>query len=373
MTGELTPDEVRGALRDYVADRQGPQAARRVRDAAGTGDEASRLGFEPSDWRALAEELGLAGMAAPESLGGLGLGLRHLVAAVEECGVGLAPEPVRAAALLSWELHGLPPEGAAGDVRSAVERFLAGKAVPGVSLAADLDTLPEYAGGTLTGRIATVTHGASAELVLTQARTADGPAVTLVLPGQAGRSELSTVDMTTPLADIAVESAPAVLLSDGGDEDVQRHVTVARILLAAEQVGGAQGCLAGMVDHAKVRTQFGQPIGAYQAIQHHCSKTAVDIAAARALVDAAATAADSGDPASARRLGLLARAEAADTFNTATSTYIQVSGGIGFTWEHDAHLFYRRARASASVSGTPDEHWHRAVAAGCLDLLLADS
>ena len=376
MTGELTPDEIRGALRDYFADRPGPQAARRVRDAAGTGDEPVRLGFEPSGWLALADQLGLAGMAVPEHLGGLGLGLCHVAAAVEECGVGLAPEPVRAAGLLSWALRGLPPERAEGDPGDAIGRFLAGDAVPGTPISEGLDDLPECSSGAATGRISAVTHGAAAELVLTPVRTPDGLAVALVLagPGQAGRSGLSTVDFTAPVADVAVESAPTVLLSTPGDEEaLQRHLTVARVLLAAEQVGGAEGCLAGMVDYAKVRAQFGQLIGSYQAIQHHCATTAVDVAAARALVGAAAAAVDSGDLASAHQLGLLARAEAADAFTDATSTYIQVSGGIGFTWEHDAHLFFRRARASAYVAGTPEEHRHRAVAAGCLDLLLAAS
>ena len=375
MTDELTPDEVRSALREYFADRPGPEGARRLRDAdPATDADLVTTGFDRTAWRALAEQLGLAAMATPETFGGLGLGTAHLVAAVEECGARLAPGPVRATGLLSWALRGLDGAVLPEELSAAVERFLAGDAVAGASSSEDPTDAAEYAGGRVSGRLSSVTHGRVADLVVATVRTDRGPAVALVLTEGActARDELPGADLTARIAHLVVSDAAAVLLTAPGDlTALDRHHAVARLLLAAEQVGGAEGCLAEMVDYAGVRSQFGQLIGTYQAIQHHCSRTAVDVVSARALVAAAAAAVDRGATEHAIALSLLARGEAAETFHTATRTLIQVCGGIGFTWEHDAHLFFRRARASASVAGTPDQHRHRAVEAACLDLLVA--
>ena len=147
-------------------------------------------------------------------------------------------------------------------------------------------------------------------------------------------------------------AAPAALLTEPGDGvTLGRRRRLSSLLLAAEQVGGAQSCLNGMVEYATVREQFGKLIGTYQAIQHRCAQTAVAIASARALVGAAAQAHDAGDDAVAEQLALLARAEAADSYSAASDALIQVSGGIGFTWEHDAHLYLRRAYGIAQFLG----------------------
>src|SRR5699024_2783752 len=122
------------------------------------------------------------------------------------------------------------------------------------------------------------------------------------------------------------------------------------------------------VEYAKVRTQFGQVIGGYQAIQHRCATTAVDIASARSLLVAAARASDRGGVD--HGLSLLAKAESSEVFRSAAGGLIQVPGGIRFTWEHDAHLFFRRARSTAVLGGTPEELRDHAVSEGCLDLLL---
>lgn len=376
MTDELTPDEIRSALRDALGDDAGLEVVRRLRDATpGHDAELLRLGFDRDAWQVLAEQLGLAAMGTPEAFGGLGLGLPAIVAAVEECGTQLVPGPVRATALLSWALRGLTPDPAS-ELAPALDAFLTGEAIVGATLSAAPEDLASYDGGLVTGRMVAVTHGGCARLVVAPVRTAEGTAVAVLLVGpETTRADaLPTVDPTLPMADLAVDAAPAALLTAPGDKDaLALHLSVARLLLAAEQVGGAQGCLAGMVGHAMVRSQFGQLIGSYQAIQHHCATTAIDIASARSLVTASAAAIDADDQVAARQLGLLARAEAADCFHRATRTLIQVAGGIGFTWEHDAHLYFRRARATASLAGTPDVHRHAAVEAGCLDLLLAAS
>ena len=361
-SSEITPDEVRSALREFFADRPGTPEARRMLDGAG---------LDRDTWSTLAEQLGLAALGAPEAWGGTALGVDHLVAAGEECGAALYAGPARAAAAIALSLAALDPEQVPDDLAACVHDVLAGDAVPGLSVLEVSDAAPEYADGVLSGRIAAVTHGTDADLVLCVARTVAGPAAVLVdVRSAADRFLVPSADGGLALADIVVDGAPAVHVTRDAD-GLDRHRHLVRLLLAAEQVGGATGCLTGMVDYAAIRHQFDQAIGSYQAIQHRCANLAIDIAAARALVAAAAAATDSGEHEAARQLGLLARAHATDVFDVAADGYIQVSGGIGFTWEHDAHLFFRRARTVAALGGTAARHRDLAVEACCLDQLLA--
>ncbi|WP_289009447.1 acyl-CoA dehydrogenase family protein [uncultured Thermomonospora sp.] len=374
MTHDISPDEVRASLRAFFGDPPGIAEARRLRDAGGgADDDLARAGFDERRWAAIAEQIGLTAMAAPEDRGGLELGVAHLVAAAEECGAALYPGPARAALLVGWSLRALPSSGLPQELEERIERFLTGRAVPALAAAGEDAPAPTLTAGRLHGTAARVTHGRVADLVLCPVRTDQGPAMALAaIPPQAARSALATVDLTTPRADITVDGAPAVPVTAPGDRaDLERHRTVAWLLAAAEQVGGAEGCLAAMVSYAAVREQFGRPIGSYQAIQHRCADTAIDATAARALVAAGANACDGGDRENAHRLALLARAEAAECFLAAAGGLIQVSGGVGFTWEHDAHLYFRRARATAVAEGTPEQFRHRAVEAGCLELLTA--
>ncbi|MEP9414890.1 acyl-CoA dehydrogenase family protein [Gordonia sp. VNQ95] len=208
-------------------------------------------------------------------------------------------------------------------------------------------------------------------------QTADGPAIAAVAVSAGGsveRSAVPTIDLATPLADVTVVDVPAiVLVAPGNMVGLQRFRNAQMLLLAAEQVGLAQGCLKQMVEYASFREQFGVRIGTYQAISHRCARTAVSIAAARALVAAAAEEIDRGNDTAATQFTLLARAESADAQAAASDALIQVSGGIGFTWEHDAHLYFRRARATGALGGIPARLRDAAVRAGCLDLLLSEA
>jgi alkylation response protein AidB-like acyl-CoA dehydrogenase len=378
VTGELTVDEIRASLRDWFAHAPGIAEVRANRDRA-DADEGGAVhpGFDASTWRTLAQQLGLTALGAPEAWGGLGFDCRSLAATVEECGASLYPGPVRASVQLAAALGGVVPGNASSQMRSGVEAFLGGTTTVGVPTVVGVEAVA-FADGRVSGRFGAVTHGGSVELLLGEVGTGRGPALALVFladadadAGTVTRTRRRTVDFATPIADVEVAGAPAVLLVEPGDTaGLAAHRRLELILLAAEQVGGAEGALAGMTAQACVRKQFGKLIGTYQAIAHRCADTAVDIAAARALVTAAAVAHDAGDGGTALQLALLARAEAAEAFTAATDSYIQVSGGIGFTWEHDAHLFFRRARATAAIGGTPAQHRDRAVEAGCLDLLV---
>ncbi|QTI69458.1 acyl-CoA dehydrogenase family protein [Gordonia polyisoprenivorans] len=379
-TPDISPDEVRAALRDYFATRPGLDEVRRTRD----GRQPS--GFDESSWRALATDVGLCSLGMPPRWGGLGLGLDCLVAAVEECGAALYPGPVRAAVLAAGALgEGALGEGALGglndavDLTGTIDGLLAGMAVPGSTLDTEIaepQSLPLWRAGVATGVLVALSHGVVAGLAVTEVRTADGVAAALVvLDDSADRRSRTTVDFALPRADVTVTDAPALLVTEPGDHTaLQRFRDASTLLRAAEQVGGAQGCVSLMVEYAGVREQFGHPIGSYQAIAHRCAQTAVDVAGARGLVTAGAAALDRTtftDPDTAVHLASLAHAAAGETYLAASSSLIQVSGGIGFTWEHDAHLHFRHARTLAVAGGTPAEYYDRAVLDGCLDLVIS--
>ncbi|MCC5579967.1 acyl-CoA/acyl-ACP dehydrogenase [Microtetraspora sp. AC03309] len=377
MTDDLlSPDEVRAALRAYFADRPGLDETRLIRD----GDPAvAGAGFDRERWRVLADEVGLLAMAAPEEADGLGLGLEHLTAAAEEAGASLYPGPFRASVLLAWALRagGAATSGGdlIGDPVGHAGGVLTGTAVAGVpqAFASHDPGLRMDAEGRVSGEVRHVTHGPAADVLLAVARAPHGAAAVLVpLGGGRGsvtRRAAGSVDLTATLGDLHLDAVPALPLSRPGDvATLARIGDVARLLLAAEQVGGAQGCLDHAVGYAKIRSQFGRLIGVNQAIQHRCAGMAVDVVAARALVLAAARAIDTEDER-AHLLVLLAKAEASQVFGAAAEALIQVHGGIGFTWEHDAHLFYRRAKATAVLDGQPVRLRDTAAASGCLSLL----
>lgn len=363
---DISPDEVRTALRGYFSDHQGIAEVRHNRDHF---DENLLVtaGFDRQAWARLAEQVGVAGLGAPPAWGGVGLGPAHLIAAAEECGAALYPGPVRAVLSMAVGLTGNAPGDLPPGVADVVGAALTGQATVGMPTR---DGGLDVRDGQVGGRADAVTHGGVADLVLAEVNTPDGPALAVVVTAAESRDQVTSVDIAIPLAHITFDCAPAALLTEPGDGvTLGRLRRLSSLLLAGEQVGGAQGCLNGMVEYATAREQFGKLIGTYQAIQHRCAQTAVAIASARALVGAAAQAHDAGDAAAAEQLALLAGAEAADSYSAASDALIQVSGGIGFTWEHDAHLHFRRARTTATLGGTPDRLRHRAVAAGCLDLL----
>lgn len=357
----MTPDEIRAALRDYLESDRGLVAARRARDEP--------TGSAPGPWQGLVSDVGLAAMGSSEGWGGLGLGFAHLVAAVEECARQLTPGPWREAVLLGVALGARRTDTVMH--AQALTQAIAGERI--VGLASFQGAIEASDPTQVTGELPAVTHGERADVVIAVLTVDGAKSIAAVLvPADASRYPHEVLDITTPRATISVSAAPMVLLTDPEDpESFERFRTIDRVLLAAEQVGGAQGCLNAMVEHSLVREQFGQLIGTYQAIQHHCANTAIEVAGARAIVSAAARALD-GDPelaVLANPLGLLARASASECFTNVSSRSVQVAGGIGFTWEHDAHLFFRRARSTAAIEGTPTELRRAAVDAGCLDLL----
>jgi alkylation response protein AidB-like acyl-CoA dehydrogenase len=155
-------------------------------------------------------------------------------------------------------------------------------------------------------------------------------------------------------ADVALSQAPADALVSGSPEDFERVLDVARVLLAAEMLGGAEACLQLTVEYARSRKQFGRPIGSFQAVKHACADMMIEIDATRAAVMFAAMSA--ADGAELDITGPLVKAQAADTFSLCAGTAIQVHGGIAFTWEHDLHLYFRRAKSTEALFGSSAQH-----------------
>ena len=197
-----------------------------------------------------------------------------------------------------------------------------------------------------------------ADLLLVPALAADGPGLFVAertAPGVTVSDPGSSFDLTRPVSAVALDAVPALRLGDGPGLDSGGLLDVGRTLLAAEMAAAAEACLDAAVDYAKRRVQFNRAIGSFQAVKHGCAQLAVEIDAAWAAADWAAMLAAAGDPGLGTA-ALIAKAQAAETFTACAGWNIQVHGGIGFTWEHDAHLYLRRAKADEALFGSTARH-----------------
>jgi alkylation response protein AidB-like acyl-CoA dehydrogenase len=360
VTGFVTPehDQLRAAVRELLADRSPSAAVRRWME--------SGTGYDPEVWRLMSEQLGLHGLALPERYGGAGGSLVELGIVLEELGRALLPSPFFATVALAGQVL-----AASGD-EAACERWLPG--IADGSLTATLALAEEGGswrpedvatkaisvgdGWKLSGTKMFVIDGHSAELLLVVARSEAGPGL-FAVDGEAPgvyRTRLDTLDLTRRLGRIELVDVPAVRVGPDGDATAFLHevLDLALVALAAEQVGGAQTCLDAAVGHAKVRVQFDRPIGSFQAIKHKCADMLLRVEAARSAARHAAAVAE--EPAERSAATVVAAAYCAEAFTFAAKENLQIHGGIGYTWEHDAHLFLRRAKSSEHLFGAPAAH-----------------
>ncbi|HEU5158824.1 MAG TPA: acyl-CoA dehydrogenase family protein [Streptosporangiaceae bacterium] len=332
LTAELAA--LRDTVRAFLAEAC-PPAARR--DAA-PGD--------PALWRRLAGELGLVGLAVPEEYGGAGGGMIELAVVCEELGRALTPVPYLATAVLA-------AHAARGDPRLA-ERLLPGIAAGSATATVILDGSVTVRAGRLWGAGSYVLDGTHADVVLVPVR--DGHVDRLyAVPGDAsglGRRARPTLDRTRPLASLVFEGVAAEPYRPARGVETRDLAITA---LAAEQVGGAERCLEMATDYAKARVQFGRPIGSFQAIKHKLADLLVSVESARSAARGAAWAADR-EPDRLPVAAAMAGSYCGEAFLRAAGENIQIHGGIGVTWEHDAHLYLRRATSSAQLFGTPAAH-----------------
>ena len=357
FTDEQT--ELAAILRRFLQDKSPPPEVRRLM--------ATEQGYDPQTWAQLAGQLGLQGLVIPEKYGGSGAGPVELAVACEEMGRALLCAPYFATAVLA--VHALL---ASGD-QAAAEDFLPGiadgttiatLAVPEADGAWSTEGLQTRArrsgdGYRLDGRKSFVLDGHVADLILVAAQADGGPSLFAVQGDADGlaRQRLETLDMTRKQAVLDLDSAPGRLIgAEGGAADVvTRTLRQAVVALAAEQVGGAQRCLDMSVEYAKIRMQFGRPIGSFQAIKHMCADMLLEVESARSAAYYAAWAAQDGSD-ELPLVSSLAKAFCSETYFRAAADNIQIHGGIGFTWEHPAHLYFKRAKSSELLFGDPAYH-----------------
>ena len=342
--------------------------------------EASRTdaGYDPAVWSGLGQ-LGLTGLLVPAAHGGAGCGLPEAAVVLQELGRALACVPYLSSAVLAvTALLASGDEAAQAALlpRLADGALLAAVAVSGPAGRADgtpgsLGVTASFSPGgvTLDGEALYVVDGHVAGVLLIAARDSTGVGLYRVAGDAPGlsRGVMPSIDATRKLARLAFRDVLAQPLGPPGSG----AAALARVLdtgvaaLAAEAVGGAEQALDLAVSHAKQRIQFGRPIGSFQAVKHKCADMLVALEGARAALDGAldAAARGEGDPGIS---ALVAGLQCSAAYTHITAEAIQVLGGIGFTWEHPAHLYFRRARSSAVLFGTGTQH--RATLAGRLGL-----
>jgi len=316
-------------------------------------------------WGRMARELGLAGIAVTEAHGGFGGRLLDAVVVSAALGRVLAPVPFLSTAVLSAALLGaadgeLPASVLEGIAAGTVVVAVARDDAPHAPVAARAETATT---ASLTGVKRFVVDGAAAGAFLV---AAEGE-VHLVDAGAPGvdATVVDFHDRTRQLAEVRFTDAPAQHLTFGGEpaaDVLERVVVRACVVLAGEQLGAAERCLELAVEYAGDRRQFGRPIGSFQTIKHMCADAAVDIEAARWAVLHAAWMADE-QPASVWNAGRAAAVQCAEAAARAARTLVQVLGGIGFTAEHVAHLYLKRAHAASRMLLRPEDHLDALAAA----------
>jgi len=313
---------------------------------------------DPALWHAMCE-LGLAGIALPEAHGGAGMEMIDLALVAETLGSRAAPGP-----FLGHALAGLAIAWGGSDAQKArwLPALASGEKLASVALAEEGGWQPEQwglsgKGGTLSGCKRHVPFAADADLLVVG--LADG-GLALVERGAEGLSvEVENgVDRTRAMATVGFSATPAERLEGACREVVERLRDAALVLLAADAFGGAARCVEMAVDYAKIREQFGQPIGRFQAVKHQLANMAVEIEPARGLYWYAAHAFDHV-PADAARYAALAKAHLADRFLQVARDTVEVHGGIGYTWECDVQIYLKRAMFDFAWMGNPQEQRRR--------------
>lgn len=322
----------------------------------------SPRGYDEKLWSVLCEQVGVAALAIPERFGGLGAGVRELQVVAEELGRGLTPSPLLGSTLAAHALL------ASGD-DAAGARLLPGLA-DGTSTASlgwvdatgrwdpATSAFTARADGeryTVDGTASYVLDGEFAQTVLVAAAYEGGIGLFEVIDEVRGE-HCPTMDQTRRLATVALSEARARRIGAGDFRDGLAHVRdVACAVVAAEQAGAAAQALALTVEYSKNRVQFGRPIGGFQALKHRMANLHVLVESARSASAAAGEALDA-DSADAPRAALTAKVYCSDAFSAVAAEMIQLHGGIAITWEHDAHLYFKRAHSSSQLFGQPHEH-----------------
>ena len=339
---------------------------------------ATDLGYDREVWRRVAGELGWPAVPMDEDYGGLGLGLSETALLMEEMGAALFCSPFFATVCLAGaaiRLGGSATQKAEYLSAIAAGELTATLALTEVSGRVDAGAIQAEAKADgesyiLNGAKRFVIDGHSADLLLVAARmpgsSAEAGVSLFAVPGDAdgiARQPLPTLDQTRRQADIQladVRVSRDALIGEAGNAwpVIAGTLDLGITALAAEQAGGARKVLQLTVDYLQERVQFGRQIGSFQAIKHRCADIMVKVESALAAANCAAQAADAGD-LEFPMLAAMAKAYCSDAYFACAGEAIQLHGGVGFTWEYDPHLYFKRARASAAMLGTADYYRER--------------
>ncbi|MFP3986527.1 acyl-CoA dehydrogenase family protein [Streptomyces sp. E11-3] len=341
-------DDLRAAVRALLADRcDAVTVLARIESGQPHDSEL---------WKALAADMGLAGLLVPEDLGGQGASHREAAVVLEELGRAVAPVPYLTSAVVATEA--LLACGGSGEVAELLGALASGRTVGALALPLSLAPGAPYdvvreEGGRLHGTISGVADAAAADVLLVVADTGlyavdttqDGVTV----------DPLTALDLTRPLAAITLNGARGRALTADADTAVRRGLLAGAGLLASEQLGLADWCLTETVAHTRQRYQFNRPVGSFQALKHRLAELWLSVAGARA---AARNAADAlaTDSAEAPLAVALAQSYCAPVAVHAAEEALQLHGGIGMTWEHPVHLYLKRAKSDSIALGTAGRH-----------------
>jgi alkylation response protein AidB-like acyl-CoA dehydrogenase len=352
-------DELRSTVRAFLESKSSEEAVREQME--------TDAGYDTAVWTQMAEQMGLQGLHIPEEFGGSGFGYVELGIVLEEMGRALLCAPFFSSVVL-----------AANTLIHSGDEAAKAKYLPGIASGETIATLAytepsgkwDEAGVTmqasgagdnytLTGTKMFVLDGHTADLIIVAARTGAGVSL-FAVDGEASgltRTALSTMDQTRKQAKLEFSATPATLIgTEGAGWDVLSTVLdLAAVSLAAEQVGGAQKTLEMAVEYAKVRVQFGRPIGSFQAIKHKCADMLLEVESAKSAAYYGMWCASEMNE-ELPSVASLAKAYCSEAYFHATAENIQIHGGIGFTWEHPAHLYFKRAKSSELLFGDPTYH-----------------
>ena len=357
-------EELRRTVRQFLDQKSPETEVRRLME--------TDQGYDDAVWKQMGEQLGLQGLAIPEEFGGSGYGYIELIVILEEMGRRLLCAPYFSTVVLAT--NALLHSGDDAAKKEHLPGIASGETIAALAFTEENGRWDEAGvtatatkagdGWTITGTKSYVLDGHVADLLIVAARTGAGVSLFAVPSDAAGltRTLLTTMDQTRKQAKLEFANTPATLVgTDGGGWAVlDRVLDLAAVALAAEQVGGAQFVLDMAVQYAKDRIQFGRPIGSFQAIKHKCADMLLEVESAKsAAYYAGWCAAELNDELPS--VAALSKAYCSEAYFHAAAENIQIHGGIGFTWEHPAHLYFKRAKSSELLFGDP-AHWRELLA-----------
>ena len=352
-------EELRKMVKRFLEEKSPETEVRRLM--------ATAEGYDPAVWKQMANELALQGLGIPEEFGGQGYGPVELYVVFEEMGAALLCSPYFSTVALA--ANAVLLVGTNDDKSTYLPGIASGDTIATVALTDDegkwdlattSTTASEFNGVfVINGVRSYVTDGSTASIIFVPAKTSKGLSLFAVKGDASGveRVALATMDQTRKQSRIEFTNATATLVGVEGAalEGLETTLQIAAAALAAEQVGGAQRVLTNAVEYAKTRVQFGRPIGSFQAIKHKCADMLLDVESAKSAAYYAAWAAQERNdelPIAAS----LAKSFCSEAYFHCAAENIQIHGGIGFTWEHHAHLYFKRAKSSELFLGDPAYH-----------------